>query len=278
MKTIFYNTKDIHWRLPSRERLFKRLGEYDTMAEFVTLSERFFEKACKDAESYSDFVNCKAIEFDVKIRGGVTLENYRESLYKSFMVNSYAMFNDFVYNFRDDMKLFVNNDFVIVDNQQMSAYERLLEAMKKAGFAPIIPKWLNDVVSYYRLIRNHVAHNDNDDKKCKEAYSKIDVAQMVHEYPVFENKAPNSPERITMNDFYLYSASIKHIANLLTISIQGHENWSNLGLYHPSLQRSRIPSGTDKRKLVNQVLNKLGVRCTKDTVDCILKNVRLQYN
>ena len=88
MKSIFYNSKKIRWRLPSRERLFHRLGEYDTMAEFTVLSERHFETLCKNAESYVDFVNTKAAEYNVKIRSGVTLDNYREALYKSFKSSS----------------------------------------------------------------------------------------------------------------------------------------------------------------------------------------------
>lgn len=276
MKTIFYNSKEIRWRLPSRERLFHRLGEYDTMAEFTVLSERYFEGLCNKAESYVEFVNAKAIEYDVKIRAGVSLDNYREALYKSFMVNSTAMFDDFVDNFKEDMKIFVDHSFSLFDSSYLSKYERLKKSMEIAGYKLKIPQWLHDIVIYYRLIRNHVAHNRGDEEKCSKAFEKIDLEQMCKDYPVFINKSPNPPGAITMDDFYLYSASIKHIANLFTISIQGKENLYGIGKYHPALQRSRIPSGTDRRKLVCKILNELGIRCEKDIVDGILENVRQQ--
>lgn len=278
MKTYFYDSKEIRWRLPSRERLFHRLGEYDTMAEFTVLSERYFERLCNDAESYVEFVNAKAIEYDVKIRAGVSLDNYREALYKSFMVNSTAMFDDFVENFKEDMKIFVDHSFSLYDSSSLSKYERLKKSMENAGYNLKIPKWLHDIVIYYRLIRNHVAHNQGDEEKCLKMFEKIDFKQMCKDYPVFINKSPNPPGKITMDDFYLFSASIKHIANLFTISIQGKENWFDIGKYHPSLQRSRIPSGKDRRKLVCKIINELGVRCEKDLVDGILENVRQQYN
>lgn len=277
MKIYFYNSKEIRWRLPSRERLFQRLGEYDTMAEFTVLSERYFERQCNDAASYVEFVNAKAIEYDVKIRAGVTLDNHREALCKSFMVNSAAMFDEFVDNFKEDMKIFVNHSFSLLDNPNLNKYEKLKMSMEDAGYDIKIPQWLHNIVNYYRLIRNHVAHNRGDDERCLKKFEKIDLEQMSKDYPVFINKSPNPPGKITMDDFYLYSASIKHIANLLTISIQGKENWCDIGKYHPDLQRSRIQSGKDKRKLVCNILNELGVKCKKELVDGILGNVRQQY-
>lgn len=278
MRKFFYNAKDdIHWNIPSRRRLFKRLGDYDTMAEFTVLAVRHFESLCKQADSYVDFVNTKAVEFDVKIRCGVTLENYREALYKSFMVNSHAMFNDFLNNFKEDIKLFINHDFSLVSNQQLSTYKKVLVGLKTIGIAPIIPEWLEDIIEYYRIIRNHVAHNKDNDEDCQKAYDRIDIEQMNIDYPVFQGKAPNPPDSITMDDFYLYSASIKHIANLLTISLQGRERWEVLGNYHPKFRKEHIASGTDKRKLVNTVLNGYGLKCNKEDVDTILSVIRTQY-
>lgn len=276
MRIYFYNQRDICWKLPSRERLFKRLGEYDTMAEFTVLAERHFESLCNKATSFSDFVNQKADEYDVKIRNGVSLENYSEALYKSFMINSHAIFYDFIENFKNDMRVYIKHDFELIGKPNNSLYERLLKSMFTAGFNPPIPQWLNDIALYYRMVRNCVAHNNNDETKCVNVYSQIDLKQMCKDYPLFTNKAPNPPGKITMDDFYLYSASIKHIANLLTISIQGFEKWEDIGLYHPELQLNSIPKGTDKRKLIGQIMNKLGHRCTDNEIGNILKKMMLQ--
>lgn len=278
MRTYFYNAKDnIHWNIPSRKRLFKRLGEYDTMAEFTVLAERHFESLCSESDSYVDFVNTQAIKYDVKIRCGVTLENYREALYKSFLVNSHAMFNDFLNNFKEDVKLFVNHNFSLKDNQQLSTYQKVVLALQANGINPDIPKWLEDIIEYYRLIRNYVAHNENNDDECQKACSRINLIQMNKDYPVFQGKAPNPPGSITMDDFYLYSASIKHIANIFTISLQNRVNCEVLGKYHTKFQRKHIPSGTDKRKLVNKVLNDCGLKCSKESVNKILAIIRSQY-
>ena len=253
MRIYFYNQKEIRWKLPSRERLFKRLGEYDAMAEFTILAERHFESLCNKAVSYPDFVNQKADEYDVRIRNGVSLENYTEALYKSFMINSHAIFYDFIEKFEYDMRLFVKHDFEIIRKPDISLYERLLVSMHKAGFSPKIPQWLNDIAFYYRMVRNCVAHNNDDETKCFNALHQANLEQMHKDYPIFKDKAPNPPGQITMDDFYLYSASIKHIANLLAISIQSYETWGDLGFYHPELQPNSIPKGTDRRKLINKI-------------------------
>lgn len=277
MKTIFYNAKDgIHWRLPSREYLFHRLGQYDTMAEFIVLSERHFENLCKSADCYVDFVNEKAKEFDVKIRCGVTLDNYRGAMYKSFMVNTHAIFNEYFSQLKDDLRIYYFPKFTLRDDCGTSTFKKYINALRINGIDPKIPSWLQNTVEYYRLVRNHTAHI-GDESKCIEAYNNIDKEQMNRFYPVFFGKAPNSPTSITMDDFYLFSACVKHVANLITIALMGSEKWTELGKNHPLLRKEKIPKGTDKRKLVQKILNNIGHKCVKEEIDIILKDVRSQY-
>ena len=92
MRTIFYDYKaNIDLRLPSRERLLKRLGEYDTLAEYTACAVLDFEANWTGEGDYSDYVTAKAVQHNVNLKGGVQLDNYMNALYKSFMVNSHAM-------------------------------------------------------------------------------------------------------------------------------------------------------------------------------------------
>lgn len=278
MRTIFYNAKDnIHWRLPSREYLFHRLGEYDTMAEFTVLSECHFEHLCESADSYVDFVNDKAKEYGVNIRCGVTLENYREAMYKSFMINTHAIFNEYFRLLKNDLKIYFLPEFKVVNNNQISTFQRYLNSLQGYGFKPNIPLWLQSTIEYYRLVRNYTAHIGDDNKECVDAYNRIDKEQIDHDYPVFSGKAPNAPNSITMEDFYMFSACVKHVANMITISLMGQEKWTDLGKNHPSLRKGKIPKGTDKRKFVQKILNDVGHKCVKEEVDMILNDIRNQY-
>lgn len=89
MRTRFYNFKvGADFKLPSRKKLFKKMGEYDTLAEYTVCALRDFEKKWDRKTKFEDYVTQKAIEHSVNLRGGVTLPNHEPALYKSFMVNS----------------------------------------------------------------------------------------------------------------------------------------------------------------------------------------------
>ena len=50
------------------------------------------------------------------------MNNYHEAMYKSFMVNTYAMFAEFIENLREDLRILVKPDFVFVSNNNISDY------------------------------------------------------------------------------------------------------------------------------------------------------------
>ena len=272
----FYDFSVVRFKLPSRERLVKRLGEYDALAEFAVLSFYDFETIARSVQDTYKFVCDKAREYDVKIKGTVSMENYHEALYKSFMINTYAMFAEFIENVREDIRILVNPDFVFVDDNNISDYERLKRSLETIDVYPPIPKWLEQIEEYYRLVRNHVAHNGGDDEKCYKAFKRIDLEAMCSEYKVFEKLAPNFPNSISMQDFYLYSASVKHIANIITITLKDRINWQNIGKTHPELIKKH-QSGTDRRKLARDVLIGYGYRYSKEDLDKITADIRLQW-
>lgn len=269
----FYDFSIVKFKLPSRERLVKRLGEYDALAEFAVLSFYDFETIARSVQDTYKFVCDKAREYDVKIKGTVSMENYHEALYKSFMINTYAMFAEFIENVREDIRILINPGFVFVDDNNISDYERLKRSLGAIGINPPIPKWLEQLEEYYRLVRNHVAHNGGDDEKCNKAFKRIDLNAMYSEYKVFEKLAPNPPISITMQDFYLFSASVKHIANIITITLKDRIIWQNIGKTHPDLIRKH-QAGTDRRKLARDILIGYGYRYSKEDLDKITADIR----
>ena len=269
----FYDFSIVKFKLTSRERLVKRLGAYDALAEFAVLSFYDFETIASSVQDTYKFVCDKAREYDVKIKETVSMENYHEALYKSFMINTYAMFAEFIENVREDIRILINPEFVFVDDNNISDYERLKRSLGAIGIDPPIPKWLEQLEEYYRLVRNHVAHNGGDDEKCNKAFKRIDLNAMYSEYKVFEKLAPNPPISITMQDFYLFSASVKHIANIITITLKDRIIWQNIGKTHPDLIRKH-QAGTDRRKLARDILIGYGYRYSKEDLDKITADIR----
>lgn len=254
-RTIFYDYKtNVDLKLPSNNRLQKRLGEFDTLAEYIECATLDFEKNADPKLDFSKYVSLKAKEHSVNLNGTVTLENFKCAMYKSFMVNSHALLSEFIINYRDDIRNLICPDFMLENDEKKSQLQRLVISLKKIGIEPTFPKWLLPVIDYYRLVRNSVAHINKDTKTCEEAFALIDISGMWDEYEVFKNKAPNPYDQITMFDFYFYSACIKHVANYLTMALKGKVDWGTLGNIHPAFEYENLKDVTDSIKYINGIL------------------------
>lgn len=277
MRTIFYNFKansDIE--LPSRKRLFKRLGEYDTLAEYTFCTIRDFESRWDKSTSFEDYVTTKAVEHNVNLKNGVTLPNHGQALIKSFLINSYAMLEDYTDQYKKDIQNLLNPTFVFDNSNGLSRVERLLYPLRELDINPKFPIWLLQILKYYRLVRNSVAHNDKDRKNCDDAYCEINIDSLKKDYPIFANKAPNSCERLTIDDFYFYSACIKHFANYLTMALKGKIVWSELGTTHDNFKIENIKKGTAPIPLINTTMMMYNHIPTKEECRKILDYIKEQ--
>ena len=264
-RTIFYDYRsNVDIVLPSHKRLYKRLGDYDTLAEYTMLSLLDFEKYYDRIVTFEEYVTEKAKEHQVNLRGGVTLGNYKTALIKSFMVNSYAILSDFIKYYRDDIRNLFTRDFNIANDDKVSELSRLLKSLETLDIKPTFPDWLLPCMEYYRHVRNSVAHNTRDKDACEKAYVKIDRDKLKADYWVFEKKAPNSTDEISMDDFYFYSACIKHVANYLVMALKGRVTWDALGATHIDLMPENIKKGTETVRLVNNVFMQYNHRFTKE--------------
>ena len=277
MRTIFYDFKaNVDLELPSRKRLLKRLGEYDTLAEYTFLAVRDLEANWDGNGTHEDYISAKAKLRNVNLREGVTLPNPEPALIKSFLVNSHAMLEDFADQYKIDIKNLINPDFCLDTSDKLSKVERLLIPLQIMGINPIFPTWLSPVLKYYRLVRNSVAHNEKEIKSCEDAYEAIDIQKLQTDYPLFTGKAPNNPNEINIEDFYFYSACIKHFANYLTMALKGKVNWSNLGYIHDSFNAKKFSKGTQPIPLINTVLMQYNHRPLKEEVLRILADIKKQ--
>ena len=274
-RVIFYDYRqNVDMTLPSSKRLYKRLGDYDTLAEYTMCTLLDFEKYCDKTIPFSDYVTTKAKEHQINLRGGVSLGNYKTALIKSFIVNSHAIFSDFITHFRDDIRNLFDRGFKLVDDDKASELTRLLKALDSLGIKPKFPSWLLPVMDYYRMVRNSVAHNERDKNACEKAFGKIDRDALDTDYSIFKGKVPNAADAIMMDDFYFYSACIKHVANYLLMALKGRVDWSHLGFTHSDLDPVNIEKGTNSVKLVGRVYLQYGHKGTKEEIRSVLDTLK----
>lgn len=270
-RKLFYDYRNnVDMTLPSSKRLYKRLGDYDTLAEYTMCALLDFEKYCDKKIPFADYVTLKAQEHQINLRGGVTLGDYKTALIKSFIVNSHAILSDFIRHYRDDIRNLFDRNFKLEENDKISELNRLLNALGSIGIKPLFPVWLLPVMDYYRTVRNSVAHNERDKNACKKAYSNINISAIDTDYWVFKGKVPNEADAITMDDFYFYSACVKHVANYLVMALKGRVVWSQIGYTHTDLDPENIEKGTNSVSLINRVFSQYSHQGTKEEIRSLL--------
>ena len=168
----------------------------------------------------------------------------------------------------------MNRDFKIVDDDKVSELTRLLIALEELEIIVKFPCWLLPVMDYYRMVRNSVAHNERDKKACEKAFSKVDKDAINADYSIFKGKVPNAVNAITMDDFYFYSACIKHVANYLRMALKGRVDWGHLGYTHLDLDPANIEKGTDSVKLVGRVYLQYCHKGTKEEIRSVLDTLK----
>lgn len=279
MRTIFYDFKaNTNIELPSRKRLFKRLGEYDTLAEYTFCAILDFESRWDKSDSFENYVTVKAAEHKVNLKNGVTLPDYKQALIKSFLISSYAMLEDYINQYKKDIKNLLAPTFAFDNSDGLNRIERLLRPLKELDINPKFPIWLLQILKYYRLVRNSVAHSDKDIKNCTDAYREINIDLLKKDYPIFTNKAPNICGSLTIDDFYFYSACIKHFANYLTMALKGKIIWSELGPIHENFKVENFKKGTAPIPLINATMAMYNHTPTEEERRNILDYIKEQKN
>lgn len=274
-RTIFYDyNANVDIALPSREALQKSLGDMDVMAEYTICAVRSMKhNSAKSKLTHRMYVEKKAIKHQVNMRGCDYNANIERDLCKTFMLNSYAMLDVFVHQYRTDIQQLLAPSFCLLNDDKKSNVDKLLIALKGAGIVPECKEWILQCLNYYRYVRNGSAHNPSFIEKSKTVFQAINREELWDEYPVFARKAPNAPDRICVDDLYFYSACIKHFANYLVMALKGKVDWKRATTFHPKFQRENIPAGVNPRVWVNQVLNEYRYSASDDEKNFIVEYI-----
>lgn len=274
-RTIFYDfKKGIDFDLPSRRKLEKRLGDFDVLAEYTICAVRDMGHNIKISANKKSYFKEKLKQHKVNMGSYVDYPQKERDLCMLFMVNTNAMLNDYVDSYARDIRSLINPNFELPGNNEMSKVEKLLYAFNKNGMAFTIPEWVLQCLNYYRLVRNCIAHNDGEQRQCGDAYKAIDTEALCKDYPIFNDKAPNPIDRICMDDFYFYSACVKHFANFTVMALKGKVDWGEIGAIHPLFRLEKIPFGANPKTWINRVLNDYHCNATQQDRDKIYEVIK----
>lgn len=191
------------------------LGQYCAINQFIELSKRCF------VSEHAAQLSTREAFIELAIQNHITLTNYDpnymvNTISKSYIVNVQLCFETFLKKACREVK-----EFGIKEYHEKRQDDSWLECAKLNILGNTIPKEkqaLIDLCEYYRLIRNTAVHDLCDDKsrkRGKREYEKLKKYDFKTEAK-FENLlAPNEYEKISFDDFVMFSCSCVEVATYL---------------------------------------------------------------
>lgn len=267
--------EDSTFRLPCLRRLKKTLGEYDALVEYVELATRKFKSDFKSQSelSFSEYLSSEANKQKICL-GNLTLANYESFKNKYYLILPYAAFGTFLSDLKKDFTIFFGEKYNIQGCE--IKLNPICKFLKDNGFCLNLDSWSLDLYDYYRLLRNSLAHDSS--KKMKDIenlYSSIDM-NAVHAY--FSTlSAPHDMDSLDFEDFILFTANMKYIAEKLTLSLEPKIDWVEFSKQNLSLFPRRKKFKQNKSRLMFYFMNVIsanyGLTLSELEIENIINNL-----
>lgn len=225
------------FNLPCNRLLWNMSGKYDAITSFLEIaSGELHSQIPVKAEEQKTFWE------DISSKYKIHLRHFPSTLYpilivKSYMILPWASLDSFFSDFAREVRKLVDSNFQISPQNHEDKLDVAIRELSKIGCKPQIERFKQDLYDYYRQIRNGFVHNLGNRQKLKNLFAKLDINLIQQFYPSIP--APSAPDKLTYWDFVLFTALVKHIADMLTVSIEGKINWKQYFQYQ-----------TDQAKLV----------------------------
>lgn len=244
------------FNIPSNKQLWTVCGELDSISELQECARRKFmklydeKKANDPSVTFADFTREQSAIAGVHL-GEFKVQNYEDKLFSSYLIYPFSVFDTFLDGFVSDLKKLNITLKVGKKASKPEKLEQILKQLRRRKIRPNIDQFKLDLLDYYRIRRNVVAHN-LPNSKYKSAFSKVYVhrANILSIYPNQANALDNSMS-MSYDDFIVCTANLKNIADLLTVAVGQSVNWENIGRSHPSWidynQLKRMHFDTEKK-------------------------------
>ena len=247
--------------LPSDKWFWNKCGELDSIVEFQECTHLSFIQSFKNdgnGRSFGDYCEEIAGKYHVKL-GVFSVTDYKETLYATYLITSFASFDNFLLRFKEDAKCLGINlklkEWKLVGKRKVKLpfFEQICNALKSKGIVPHFEKWNKELLKYYKQRRNVVAHHLNKSDYIKSLQNVQKYRNdLLKRYPSITNAIQNTGD-LSFDDFILCTANLKNIAHIMSISLENHINWNKVGKRKPSfidyIEINKIHF--DKQKQIN---------------------------
>jgi len=259
------------------------MGEYDALVEYNECAVRQFiskwEQHKEAKQEYSDFIKEQSENVGIKL-GYINIEEYRQDIYRWYLVHPYGCIDNFIKAFKEDLKVFGFNINLSFDSK--SAIERLISGLKELGINISIENYKLDVDKYYHRCRNLLAHklDDKEERKLEKFFCDIQKDKIVECYPTLKD-ALSAPGVFTFDDYTLCTANLKNITDTLTTDIYENIEWDKFNiescLFAKKLKRFAQRPDRISNAIKGYLSSEYGITANDDVIN-ILQNKLTQSN
>lgn len=199
------------FRLNCVSELYKNLGRFDAIVEFTEISIRDFIEQANQTGNFDSYLQAKSAQHKIRVNT-VDQSIYRSRISQSYILSIYQTAELFLHQFRDEHIDLYDKSWKLDDTTE----NILIKTIRK--ISAINPATLHigahrlSIFNYYRIVRNKYSHDRINETKVDAAFDALKQhnPQIKIDYPGLSS--PNEFDKISFDDFILFSRTIKDIA------------------------------------------------------------------
>ena len=269
------------FNLPCNRQLWKTLGEFDALMQYVECAIISFEEKQKESDlTFQDFLKSQANKMSYPIFN-LSFSEPRQISHNMFLLYPHSCLDTYIDGVVQNMRELGFRDFSLADTKGVSRLENLKTALIRVGAKPNMDDYNMPIYKYYRLLRNRLSHDVLNVRVVEIENAYKNVIKIKHEMDKrFKNPdALKEMGVLEFSDYILCTANIKNICDKLVISIEPLIKWENYTIKKEYCKEIKRIKGLNEQRQLRYVRNYVASRFSNnpptDAYIDILRNTLL---
>lgn len=266
------------FNLPCNRQLWKTLGEFDALMQYVECAIISFEEKQKESElTFQEFLKSQADKMSHPIFS-LSFSEPRQTAHNMFLVYPHSCLDTYIDGIVQNMRELGFCDFSLADTKGVSRLENLKTALIRIGAKPKLDNYNMHIYKYYRLLRNRLSHDvlSVRDVEIENAYknainNKIEIDKRFRKPDALKEMGV-----LDFSDYILCTANIKNICDKLVISIEPLIKWESYTIKKEYCKEIKRIKGLKEQRQLCYVRNYVASRFSRypptDACSFILSN------
>lgn len=253
------------FNLPCNRQLWKTLGEFDALMQYIECAIISFEEKQEESElTFQEFLKSQADKMSHPI-SSLSFSEPRQTSHNMFLVYPYSCLDTYIDGIVQNMRELGFGDFSLADTKGVSRLENLRTAFIRAGAKPGLDNYNMPIYKYYRLLRNRLSHDVSGvrDVEIENAYKNVIKIKPEIDKRFKNPDALKEMGILDFSDYILCTANIKNICDKLVISIEPLIKWESYTIKKEYCKEIKRIKGLNEQRQLRYVRNYVASRFSK---------------